>query len=74
MSRSIMEKLEPTARRWSMMSDDRVPRRPTVSRAEVKAAQMKIRRMLARGEEPSGAIVAIANAAGDFAVPRTQPA
>jgi predicted small integral membrane protein len=34
----------------------------------VKAAQMLVRRMLRRGEEPSRALVAIATTRGDFDV------
>jgi hypothetical protein len=51
------------------MVDRRIPGRSEtfVSTAEVKAAQMKVRRMVARGEEPSPALVAIANARGDVA-------
>ena len=45
-----------------MMSERRTPGPVKVSRAEVKAAQMKVERMLARGEEPSLALLAIANA------------
>lgn len=43
-----------------------------VTPSEVKAAQMKVRRMLDRGEEPSPALLAIANARGDFAVDGTR--
>jgi hypothetical protein len=60
------------------MVDRRVPGRAEtfVSPAEVKAAQMKVRRMLARGEKPSTSLVAIANARSSFnAEPRRpQPA
>jgi hypothetical protein len=52
------------------MVDRRVPGRTEtfVSAAEVKAAQMKVRRMLARGERPAESLLAIANAnaRGDF--------
>lgn len=34
--------------------------------AGVKAARMKVRRLLARGEAPSAVLLAIANAGGDF--------
>lgn len=46
------------------MVDRRIPGRDGifVSLAEVKAAQMKVRRMLARGEVPSRSLRAIANA------------
>ena len=56
------------------MVDRRVPGRDEtfVSPAEVKAAQMKVRRMLARGEQPSAPLVAIANARGDFEVTAPQ--
>jgi|tagenome__1003787_1003787.scaffolds.fasta_scaffold16877374_2 hypothetical protein len=49
------------------MVDRRVPGRAEtfVSPAEVKAAQMKVRRMLARGEEPSRPLLAIAKARDD---------
>jgi hypothetical protein len=52
------------------MVDRRVPGRDEtfVSPSEVKAAQMLVRRMLRRGEEPSRALVAIATARGDFDV------
>jgi hypothetical protein len=60
------------------MVDRRVPGRAAtfVSRSEVKAAQMKVRRMLARGETPSTSLLAIANARHDVkAEPRrAQPA
>ncbi len=60
------------------MVDRRVPgRRETfVSSAEVKAAQMKVRRMKARGEQPPATLLAIANARGAFPreSPRSQPA
>jgi hypothetical protein len=50
------------------MVDRRVPGRTEtfVSAAEVKAAQMKVRRMRARGERPAESLLAIANARGDF--------
>jgi len=60
------------------MVDRRVPGRAEtfVSPAEVKAAQMKVRRMLARGEKPSMSLLAIANARrdADSGSPRSQPA
>jgi hypothetical protein len=60
------------------MVDRRVPGSTAtfVTPAEVKAAQMKVRRMLERGEQPSAALFAIANARGDFQVDRlrSQPA
>jgi len=60
------------------MVDRRVPGRAEtfVSPAEVKAAQMKVRRMLARGEKPSMPLLAIANARRDANAesPRSQPA
>ncbi len=58
------------------MVDRRVPGRAEtfVSSAEVKAAQMKVRRMLERGEEPPASLLAIANARGDFSVARARPA
>ena len=37
-----------------------------MSRSEVKAAQIKVRRMLERGERPSQALLAIAKAQRDF--------
>lgn len=57
-----------TTWRWPTMVDRRVPGRPEtfVSSAEVKAAQMKVRRLLARGEAPSAVLLAIASAGGDF--------
>jgi hypothetical protein len=57
------------------MVERRIPGRPEtfVSPAEVKAAQMKVRRMVARGETPSAALLAIANARGDFAVEKARP-
>ena len=50
------------------MVDRRVPGQSAtyVTPSEVKAAQMKVRRMVARGETPSAALLAIANARGDF--------
>ncbi len=56
------------------MVDRRVPGRTAtfVSRSEVKAAQMQVRRMLQRGEQPSPALVAIANARGPLPAPTTQ--
>ncbi|MDR7362977.1 hypothetical protein [Nocardioides marmoribigeumensis] len=45
-----------------------------VSPAEVKAAQMKVRRMLERGEEPPASLLAIANARGDFSAAGAQRA
>jgi hypothetical protein len=60
------------------MVDRRVPGSNVtfVTPSEVKAAQMKVRRMLERGEQPSSALIAIARAAGDFDVepPRPQTA
>jgi hypothetical protein len=46
------------------MVDRRLPGRTEtfVSPAEVKAAQMKVRRLVARGEQPSPTLLAIANA------------
>ena len=46
------------------MVDRRVPGSDVtyVSRSEVKAAQMKVELLLARGEQPSKALLAIANA------------
>lgn len=56
------------------MVDRRVPGRNVtfVTPSEVKAAQMKVRRMLDRGDQPSSALLAIANARGDF-VPDEPP-
>ncbi len=60
------------------MVDRRVPGRAAtyVSSAEVKAAQMKVRRMVAKGETPSAPLLAIAQARGDFFLdlPETLPA
>ncbi|GAA1938944.1 hypothetical protein GCM10009815_37240 [Nocardioides marmoribigeumensis] len=58
------------------MVDRRVPGRSEtfVSPAEVKAAQMKVRRMLERGEEPPASLLAIANARGDFSAAGAQRA
>jgi hypothetical protein len=58
------------------MVDRRVPGRTEtfVSAAEVKAAQMKVRRMLERGEKPPASLLAIANARGDFTVARAHHA
>ncbi len=52
------------------MVDRRVPGDTAtyVTPAEVKAAQMKVRRMLERGQKPSAALLAIANARSDLAV------
>lgn len=57
------------------MVDRRVPGRSEtfVSAAEVKAAQMKVRRMLARGEKPSRVLLAIANAGRDVLAEDRQP-
>ncbi|MFT3874379.1 MAG: hypothetical protein QM714_17335 [Nocardioides sp.] len=56
------------------MIDRRIPGQTAtfVTRAEVKAAQMMVRRMRARGEEPSRALLAIANATDGSRV--SQPA
>ncbi len=50
------------------MVDRRIPGRTAtfVTSSEVKAAQMKVRRMLARGQEPSAVLLAIADARGDL--------
>ena len=58
------------------MVDRRVPGRSEtfVSSAEVKAAQMKVRRMVERGEKPPASLLAIANARGDFSVTSAQRA
>ena len=57
------------------MVDRRVPGRTAtyVTPAEVKAAQMKVRRMIKRGERPSPALQAIANARGESSMEDTRP-
>lgn len=57
------------------MVDRRVPGSSAtfVTPAEVRAAQMKVRRMVERGEQPSAVLLAIANARGKSSASTVQP-